>query len=55
MLIHLGGVPGLALEEKRLWAALPEPGKAGESTLALIDVDRAGIWMQSTTAVDRWR
>jgi hypothetical protein len=56
MLIHLGGVPGPVLEEKRLWATLPEQGKAGgESTVALFDADRAEVWKQSTTAVDRWR
>ena len=56
MLIHLGAVPGPVLEEKRLWATLPEQDKAGgESTVALFDVDHAEIWKQSTTAVDRWR
>ena len=55
MLIHLGGVPGPALEAKRLWATLPDPGKAGESTVAFFDVDHADIWKQSTTAVDKWR
>jgi hypothetical protein len=56
MLIHLAGVPGPALEQKRIWATVPEQGNAGgESTVALIDVDRAEIWKQSTTAVDKWR
>jgi hypothetical protein len=56
MLIHLGGVPGPVLEEKRIWATVPEQGEAGgQSTVALFDVDRAEIWKQSTTAVDRWR
>ena len=55
LLIHLGGVPAPALEAKRLWATVPEQGKAGESTVALIDADRAEIWKQSRTAVDRWR
>jgi hypothetical protein len=55
LLIHLAGVPSPALEAKRPWATVPDPGKAGESAVALIDVDRAEIWKQSTTAVDRWR
>jgi hypothetical protein len=56
MLIHLAGVPGPALEQKRIWATVPEQGNAGgESTVALIDVDRAEIWKQSKTAVDKWR
>ena len=56
MLIHLAGVPGPALEQKRIWATVPEQGNVGgENTVALFDVDRAEIWKQSTTAVDRWR
>jgi hypothetical protein len=56
MLIHLAGVPGPALEQKLIWAVVPEQGKAGgESTVTLFDVDRAEIWKQSTTAVDKWR
>ena len=56
MLSHLGGVPGPALEEKRIWATVPEQDNAGgESTVALIDVDRVEIWKQSTTVVDKWR
>jgi hypothetical protein len=56
MLIHLAGVPGPVLEEKRIWATVPEQGRAGaESMIALFDVDRAELWKQSTTAVDKWR
>jgi len=56
MLIHLAGVPGPVLEEKRIWATIPEESRAGgESTVALLDVDRAEVWKQSTTAVDKWR
>jgi hypothetical protein len=56
MLIQLAGVPSPALEQKRIWATVPEQGNAGgESTVALIDVDRAEIWKQSKTAVDKWR
>ncbi len=56
LLIHLAGVPGPALEQKRIWATIPEQGKAGgESTVALIDVDRAEIWKQSKTVLDKWR
>jgi hypothetical protein len=56
MLVHLAGVPGPVLEEKRIWATIPEQGRAGgESTVALLDVDRAEVWKQSTTAVDKWR
>ncbi len=55
MLIHLGGLPGPALEARRLWATVTDQGKVGESTVALIDVDRAEVWKQSTAAVDKWR
>jgi hypothetical protein len=56
MLIHLAGVPGPALEQKRIWATVIEQGRAdAESTVSLLDVDRAETWKQSTTAVDKWR
>jgi hypothetical protein len=56
MLIHLAGVPGPVLEEKRIWATIPEQGRAGgEITVSLLDVNRAEVWKQSTTAVDKWR
>jgi hypothetical protein len=56
MLIHLAGVPGPALEQKLIWAVVPEQGNvSGQNAVALLDVDRAEVWKQSTTAVDKWR
>jgi hypothetical protein len=54
MMIHLGGIPGPVFEGKSFWATLSEV-KSGESTVSLLDVEHAGIWKESTTAVDKWR
>jgi hypothetical protein len=54
MLIHLGGIPGASFEGKDLWVTRPAPTKGGEGTVSLLD-EHAGVWKESTTAVDGWR
>ena len=55
MLIHLGGIPGPMFEGKSLWATLSGQVRSGEGTVSLLEADHAGVWKESTTAVDKWR
>ena len=55
MLIHLGGIPGAIFEGKDLWVTLPGPIEGDAGTVSLLDAEHAGVWKESTTAVDRWR
>jgi hypothetical protein len=55
LLIHLGGLPGAIFEGRDPWVIAPRRAEGGEGTVALLDAKGAGVWKESTTAVDEWR
>jgi hypothetical protein len=55
LLIHLGGLPGAIFGERDPWVIVPRRTEGGKGTVALLDAERAGVWKESTAAVDEWR
>jgi hypothetical protein len=55
MLIHLGGLPGAIFGGRDPWVVVSPRAEGGEGTVALLNAERAGVWKESTTAVDEWR